>query len=188
LAVQTAILAGLMILPAVFALGQNPGAGPGLVFITVPLIFSQISFGGVFAVLFYICLLVAALTSAMSLLEVCVAYLQNEWGMGRLASTILCYVTLFLLGSVSALSFGPWSGFTVAGRNFFDLLDYVCTNILMPVGGLSVALLAGWVAWQHTHEEINRVHQHPANWNLFIKIALRVLAPALVLVVLVTGL
>lgn len=188
LAVQTAILAGLMILPAVFALGQNPGAGPGLVFITVPLIFSQISFGGLFAVLFYICLLVAALTSAMSLLEVCVAYLQNEWGMGRLSATALCYVTLFLLGSVSALSFGAWSGFTIWGRNFFDLLDYVCTNILMPVGGLSVALLAGWVAWKSTHEEINRVHQHPANWNAFIKISLRVLAPTLVLVVLVTGL
>ena len=188
LSIQTALLAGLMIMPAVFALGQDPNAGPGLVFVTVPLIFSQIPFGWFFAILFYICLLVAALTSSVSLLEVCVAYLQNEWHMSRKASVWLLYVTLFLLGSVSALSFGIGSEYTIGGRVFFDFLDYICTNALMPLGGMAVALLAGWFAWDRTKQELNLVHAYPAWFSTFVKWSLRVLAPALVITVVATGL
>lgn len=188
LAVQTSILAGLMIMPAVFALGQDPNAGPGLVFVTVPLIFSQIPFGWFFAILFNVCLLVAALTSAVSLLEVCVAYLQNEWHMTRGGSTLLCYVTLFLLGAVSAMSFGPLGDITILGKNIFDFLDYVCTNLLMPLGGLAIALLAGWKAWDRTKSQINLVRHYNEAVTTFIKWSLRILAPALVIVVIATGL
>lgn len=187
LSVQTSLLAGLMIMPAVFALGQDPNAGPGLVFVTVPLIFSQIPMGGLFAVLFYICLLVAALTSSVSLLEVCVAYLQNEWHLSRKASVLLLYVSLFVLGCASALSFGMGAEYTIGGRNFFDFLDYICTNALMPIGGLAVALLAGWVAWSRTLSQINLVHRYSGAITTFIKWSLRVLAPALVIVVVATG-
>lgn len=187
LAVQTAILAGLMILPAVFALGQNPNAGPGLVFITIPLVFSQIPFGWLFAILFYICLLTAALTSSVSLLEVIIAYLQNEWHLKRGISTLLCYVSLFFLGSVSALSFGSWSHLTVGGKNIFDLLDYVCTNIMMPVGGLTIAVLAGWYAWPQVKEQLNMVKKYSDGFNQFIRFALMVLSPLLVVVVIATG-
>ena len=90
LAIQTALLAGLMIMPAVFAMGQDPNAGPGLVFVTIPFIFSQIPFGWFFMILFNVCLLVAALTSSVSLLEVCIAYLQNEWHMKRISASIMC--------------------------------------------------------------------------------------------------
>ena len=103
LAIQTALLAGLMIMPAVFAMGQDPNAGPGLVFVTIPFIFSQIPFGWFFMILFNVCLLVAALTSSVSLLEVCIAYLQNEWHMKRISASILCYVGLALLGCVPRL-------------------------------------------------------------------------------------
>lgn len=187
LAIQTAILAGLMIMPAVFALGQDLNAGPGLVFVTVPLVFSQIPLGGIVAVAFNVCLVVAALTSAVSLLEVVVAYLQHEWHMTRKGATLLCYVSLFFVGGISALSFGPWSGFTIGGRVFFDFLDYICTNVTMPVGGMAVAVLAGWVAWKSTEKQINLVRSYSKALNRFFTFSLKILAPALVMVVIATG-
>ena len=187
LSVLTSIMAGMMILPAVFAMGQDPGAGPGLVFVTIPLIFSQVPAGWLFSDLFYVCLLTAALTSSVSLLEVVVAYLQNEWHMRRVPATLLCYVTLAALGAVSALSFGPWKFLSAGGKNFFELLDYVCTNVMMPLGGLAVALLAGWAAWDRTRRQINLVRERSAPVQGFYKLALRVFSPALVLAVLISG-
>ena len=187
LAIQTALLAGLMIMPAVFAMGQDPNAGPGLVFVTIPFIFSQIPFGWFFMILFNVCLLVAALTSSVSLLEVCIAYLQNEWHMKRISASILCYVGLALLGCVSALSFGVWSEVKIFDRIIFDFLDWFCSNIMMPLGGLSIALLAGWKAWNSTYVQVNLVRKYSASANSFIKFSLRFLAPLLVLVVIATG-
>lgn len=187
LAVQTALLAGLMIMPAVFAMGQDPNAGPGLVFVTIPYIFSQIPMGWGFMILFNVCLLVAALTSSVSLLEVCIAYLVNDWHMKRVPASILCYVGLALLGTVSALSFGAFSDFTIFGRIFFDFLDWFCSNIMMPLGGLAVALLAGWKVWDKTREQINLVKPYSEAFNTFVHFTLRFLAPILVLVVIATG-
>ena len=187
LAIQTALLAGLMIMPAVFAMGQDPNAGPGLVFVTIPYIFSQIPAGWLFMILFNVCLLVAALTSSVSLLEVCIAYLQNEWHMKRLPASLLCYIGLGALGCVSALSFGTWSEHTVFGRIFFDFLDWFCSNIMMPLGGLAIAVLAGWKAWKSTDAQINLVRRYGDSANAFIKFSLRYLAPLLVLVVIATG-
>lgn len=187
LAIQTALLAGLMIMPAVFAMGQDPNAGPGLVFVTIPYIFSQIPFGWFFMILFNVCLLVAALTSSVSLLEVCIAYLQNEWHMGRGAACGLCYAGLAALGCVSALSFGVLGDVKIFGRIIFDFLDWFCSNIMMPVGGLSIALLAGWKAWESTQAQVNLVHRYSAAANSFIRFSLRFLAPLLVLVVIATG-
>lgn len=188
LAIQAALLAGLMIMPAVFAFGLEPNGGPGLVFVTVPMIFSHIPFGGVFALLFYICLLVAALTSAVSLLEVVTAYLQNEWHLSRKIATIVNWVSLFLLGSVSALSFGPWSSFTVSGRNFFDLLDYICSNYMMPLGGFAVAILAGWVAWPMMRQQITAVKPYSEAALSLLRIMIAFLAPILVAVAIYQGL
>ena len=188
LAIQAALLAGLMIMPAVFAFGLEPNAGPGLVFITVPMIFGSIPFGDVFAALFYICLLVAALTSSVSLLEVVTAFLQNEWHLSRRTSVIGCWISLFFLGAVSAFSFGPWSGFTIAGRNFFDFLDFVCTNFFMPAGGLAVALLAGWRAWPVIREEIVAVRHYSEGTVKLIHFMLSYLSPILVLVAFYQGL
>ncbi len=188
LAIQAAILAGLMIMPAVFAFGMEPNGGPGLVFITVPMIFSHIPFGEVFAFFFYVCLLVAALTSAVSLLEVVTAYMQNEWNLSRRKAVFVNWTTLFLLGSVSALSFGVWSGFTVGGRNFFDLLDYVCTNFMMPFGGLVIATLAGWKAWPTVREQFMIGNRYGEGYMKVFHFILAVLAPMLVLVAFYQGL
>lgn len=187
LAIQTSLLAGLMIMPAVFAMGQDPNAGPGLVFVTIPFIFSQIPFGWIFLILFNVCLIVAALTSSVSLLEVCIAYLQSEWRMKRMSATLLCYVGLAALGCVSALSFGPWADFTIFGRIFFDFLDWFCSNIMMPLGGLAIALLSGWKAWTITRTQINLVRSYSQKTNAFLHFSLRFLAPVLVVVVIATG-
>lgn len=182
LAIQAALLAGLMIMPAVFAFGLEPNGGPGLVFVTVPLIFSHIPFGWFFAILFYICLLTAALTSAVSLLEVVVAFLHNEWHLSRRVSVTVCFITLFVLGAVSALSFGVWSGFTIGGRNFFDFLDFVCTNFMMPIGGLAVAALAGWRAWPAFKEELTVARAYSNSQLSVIHLMVAIMAPILVFV------
>ncbi len=187
LAIQAALLAGLMIMPAVFAFGLEPNGGPGLVFVTVPLIFSKVPFGAVFALLFYVCLLVAALTSAVSLLEVVTSFLQNEVHLSRKAAVALNWVTLFFLGGASALSFGPWSGFTVAGKTFFDILDYVCTNFMMPLGGLAVAVLAGWIAWPKIREQLSSVNHYGNGVLTTIRVMIAFLAPILVAVALYQG-
>lgn len=188
LAIQAALLAGLMIMPAVFAFGLEPNAGPGLVFVTVPIIFSHVPFGGFFAFLFYICLLVAALTSSVSLLEVVVSYTKSQWGISRSYAVFASWILLFLLGAISALSFGPWRGFTlIGGRNFFDALDYVCTNFLMPFGGLAVALLMGWKAKSVFQEALNSPKRLAPSKRKFLQVMVSYLAPVLVIVAMLQG-
>ena len=142
-----AVMAGFMILPAVFAFGFDPGAGPGLTFITLPAVFSQMPLGAFFGTLFFVLLAVAALTSAISLLEVVVAYLVDEKGVARAKAARGAGVVIFLLGIPSSLSLGVWSDFTFAGKGFFDVMDYLASNVLLPTGGIFIALFAGWVVF-----------------------------------------
>lgn len=188
LSIQASLLAGLMVMPAVFAFGVAPDAGPGLVFITLPMIFAHIPGGSIFAAIFYVCLLVAALTSSVSLLEVVVAFLHNEWRLSRSTATIVSFVLLFFLGSLSALSFGELSEFTLLGRNFFDFFDFVCTNFIMPVGGLAVAALMAWKAWPAMREELTSAKPLSSGVLSAIRVVLGVLAPILVLTTMYQGL
>ncbi|MDP3436268.1 MAG: sodium-dependent transporter [Bacteroidales bacterium] len=139
-----AILAGLAVVPAVFAFGIAPGQGPSLVFITLPQIFAQLPFGSVFAVGFFFILLIAAVTSAISLLEVVVAYFTEELKMTRKVAVVVTFMIIGVLGTFSSLSQGSLSDVTIFGKNFFDLFDYTSSNILLPVGGLLVVLFVGW--------------------------------------------
>ena len=181
LSLEASLLAGLMTMPAVFALGLEPDAGPGLVFLTVPMIFAHIPAGELLAALFYVSLLVAALTSSVSLLEVSVAFLKTECRLPRRAATFVAWGTLLLLGSVSALSFGGSESLTVFGRGFFDWLDFVCTNLLMPAGGLAVAALAGWRAWGGIREELVSARPWSEGALRFMRLLIAVIAPLLVL-------
>ena len=176
-----------MILPAVFAFGMDPASGPGLVFITIPMIFEHMPIGEVLAVAFYVCLFIAAITSSVSLLEVVVAYLINEWHMRRRAAVALCWVTLFILASIQALSFSSLSEIQFNGMSLFDFSDYVCSNILMPIGGLCIAILAGWLSWPVMKEQLTAISPHSAITIAWIRLAITVLAPALVIVVLVSS-
>ncbi|KXG78983.1 sodium-dependent transporter [Thermotalea metallivorans] len=141
-----ALLAGLAVLPAVFAFGFEPAAGPGLVFITFPAVFAKMPLGGIFSILFFVLVLFAALTSSISLLEVVVAYVVDEWKIKRKIATVALAFIIFLIGIPASLSFGPWAHIKVLGdRGFFDTYDFISSNILLPLGGLLLCIFVGWV-------------------------------------------
>lgn len=139
-----AILAGFMILPAVFAFGFDPQEGPHLVFITLPAVFASMPGGVFFGLLFFTLLAVAALTSAVSLLEVAVTYLIDERGLSRPTATVAAALVCFLVGVPSALSQGAVDALVIGGKSFLDWM-VALTDILLPLGGLFIALFVGWV-------------------------------------------
>ena len=145
-----AIVAGLAIIPAVYAIalmnGVNPdvSAGPGLVFITLPGVFKAMPLGGVAALLFFLALLLAAITSAISLMEVVVAFIIEELRRSRLRAVVTCFLLYGGVGVFCSLSFGPLEGFKLFGLSVFDFFDYITSNIMLPAGGLLLAVFAGW--------------------------------------------
>lgn len=139
-----ALIAGIAIMPAVFAFGLDPQSGPGLVFETLPFVFSQMPAGGFVAILFFVALLVAALTSSISMLEVAVAYLVEEKRFSRMAACLILFVICWIVGAVCSLSFGPLSDITIGGRTIFDFFDNLSSNILMTLGSLLTVLFVGW--------------------------------------------
>ena len=144
-----AILAGVAIMPAVFAAGIEPGSGPGLIFDTIPYIFAQMGLNApvvssIAAILFFLTILFAALTSSVSLIEVGVAYLTEERGFKRGWACVFLFVVTGALGVLCSLSFGPLAGTKVFGMGFFDLFDTFASNVLLTVGGLLVVLFVGW--------------------------------------------
>ena len=144
-----AILAGVAIMPAVFAAGIEPGSGPGLIFDTLPYIFAQMGLqmpwiSSLAAILFFLTILFAALTSSISLIEVGVAYLTEERGFKRGWACVFLFVITGALGGLCSLSFGPLADVKVLGMGFFDLFDTVASNVLLTVGGFLVVLFVGW--------------------------------------------
>ncbi len=147
------LLAGLAVFPVVFAHGLDPASGPGLVFVTLPLAFASMPLGTAAAFAFFVLLCVAALASAISLLEVVVALMIRRLRWKRGVATIFASGTCFAAGIATVLSFNVWSDWhpfgTVhgfEGATLFDLLDYLTSNVMLPLGGFALALFAGWVA------------------------------------------
>ncbi len=139
-----AVLAGVMIFPAVFSFGIEPTMGPKLVFITLPKIFQQMPGGDAFAAIFFVLLAVAALTSTISLLEVVVAYFSEELKMTRSKATVIATIAISVLGVLASMSFGALKGVTLFDKSIFDLLDYSASNVLLPLGGLLIVIFVGW--------------------------------------------
>ena len=139
-----ALIAGVAIMPAVFAFGLDPQAGPGLVFETLPYVFSQMPAGGVIAIVFFVALLVAALTSSISMLEVAVAYLVEEKNFTRVSACGLLFVICWAVGALCSLSFGPLADVKIAGNSIFDFFDSLSSNVLMTLGSLLTVLFVGW--------------------------------------------
>ncbi|WP_028453407.1 sodium-dependent transporter [Chitinilyticum aquatile] len=154
LATLACILAGLMVLPAVFAFGVDPAAGPGLTFITMPAIFAKMPMGQGLAVAFFLLLLFAALTSSVSILEPIVAFLMDEFHWQRKPATIAVTIASFALSIPAALSFGVMEKDTLFGKTAFDLMDYTASNVLMPAGGLLAAVFVGWAIWPRIETEL----------------------------------
>jgi NSS family neurotransmitter:Na+ symporter len=139
-----AILAGIAIFPALFSFGMSPKEGPGLVFVILPEIFAQMSGGAFFALIFFVLLAVAALTSSISLLEVVVLFFTEEFKLKRWLATFLATVGASILGVFTTISFGPFKDTTIFGKTFFDAADFFASNILLPLGGLFIVIFIGW--------------------------------------------
>jgi NSS family neurotransmitter:Na+ symporter len=139
-----AILAGLAIFPAVFSFGIEPSQGPGLVFIALPNIFSQMTGGYFFGVIFFALLSIAALTSSISILELLVVVFTEELKIRRTVSTILLSSIIAVIGILCSLSQGILSEMKVIDKNIFDLLEFSSSNIFLPLGGLLIAIFVGW--------------------------------------------
>ncbi|MFB6318419.1 sodium-dependent transporter [Saccharicrinis sp. FJH54] len=151
-----AVLAGVAIFPAVFAFGIEPSFGEGLVFVALPSIFEQMSGGYFWGILFFVLLAVAALTSTISLLEVIVAYLSEEFKIKRKTATITGTVIVSFLGALCSLSLGAGSDILIFGQNFFGLLNFTASNVLLPLGGMLIALFLGWqIKRNDTYEELS---------------------------------
>lgn len=183
-----ALIAGCAIMPAVFAFGISPGEGPGLVFITLPYIFCQLPLGGLIAILFFLALLLAALTSSISIMEVIVSFGIEEFKFKRGVSVAVSFIVLWVLGCLCSLSLGQLSGWTVFGKNIFDLFDYVSANVLMLIGGLLVVIFAGWKLGRKIIEDelTNGGQLKVPAWFLdTLTFLLRFLAPAGILTIMV---
>ena len=138
-----AVLAGVMIFPAVFSFGIEPSAGAELVFITLPNVFERLPLSFLWSLIFYILLAMAALTSTISLHEVATAYVLEEFHLSRRKAAWIVSIGVFLLGVVSSLSFGPLREWTIGGLTFFEAVDYLTAKIMLPLGGMLTCIFVG---------------------------------------------
>jgi NSS family neurotransmitter:Na+ symporter len=179
-----ALMAGLAIFPIVFAADMEPAAGPGLIFKTIPVVFSKLPGGSVLAVLFFLLLAFAALTSAISLLEAQVAYLIDERDWGRRRATGFLAGLAFVVGIPTALSYNTLADRCFIGeRSFFDSVDLIASNYLLPISGLLIAVYVGWF-WSGKEEKEELVADGAGwvypTWHFLV----RYLAPLAVAVIL----
>lgn len=183
-----ALLAGLVIFPAVFAMGVEPSAGVGLTFITLPGVFAQMPGGAYFSCAFFTLLLFAAITSMISLLEVAVSFIMDELHMSRSISSIISGVLITLLGIPSAMSLADDSKVPqIFGMSFFDFMDSAANYIMMPICAMGISIFVGWIWYSEAKKEITNdgtlKFQMMGLWMLSI----RFFAPAMIGLIMVTG-
>ena len=181
-----ALIAGLAIFPLVFANGMEPGAGPGLLFVTLTSAFANLPGGQIFGTLFFLLVSLAALSSSISLVEPMVAWLIERFPVGRTVATSIYCLLVWLMGMGTVLSFNEWSGveYQVFGMTFFELVDYITANITLPLGGFLIAIFAGWVMKRTMiFRELNLTTVQFNIWRALC----RVIAPACVLVIFVAN-
>lgn len=184
-----AILAGLLILPAVFAFGFDPASGPSLTFITLPAIFTQMPGGMFFGILFFILLGVAALTSAVSLMQPIIAYFADEKGWNPKFCAVFFGLIVFLLGVPSSLSLGVWSDYHFIGdKGFLDSADYIASNILLPLGGVLISVFVGWAVVGKMKSEVTNEGEKPFRFMGAWLFICRFIAPVAVAWILISGL
>lgn len=188
--VAVALLAGLATFPLVFSNGLAPSSGPGLVFETLPLAFGAMADGEVYGTLFFAMLMFAAWTSSISLLEPAVAYLVERWRVERPLAASYLGITVWTLGLIPVFSFNIWSHVRplehwplFQGRTLFDLMNFVSTNLMLPVVGLAVAIFAGWrLAGDTSRLEMGRT----LGYRLWL-VVIRFITPVAVLIVLLNS-
>lgn len=184
------MLAGIAIFPAVFTFGFAPAAGPALVFITIPAVFSQIPMGQLLMVIFFVLAAVAATGAMLSLMEVPVVIFHERFGLSRPQATLLTIALLALLGSSCALTNSTLADFKLFGMTMFDLFDFVSSNLILPAGGIFIALFVGW-AWgiENFRKALaNHGQLHNEKTARAVFFLLRYVSPLLILIVMLKGL
>jgi len=139
-----ALMAGIMIFPAIFSFGLEPNSGAGLVFITIPQIFAQIPFGNILSAAFFVLLFAAAITSGISIIEVPIASMVERLKISRIKASIIVFFIITSIAVPATLSFGLLENFKICGKTIFDFLDFATSNVLMPFNALFLCLIAGW--------------------------------------------
>ena len=179
-----ALIAGLAIFPIVISFGIDPaGGGAGLIFTSLPLAFAEMPFGILYGMLFFLLLSVAAWTSSISLMEPATAYIVEATNLSRKGAALCVAGVAWIMGLASVFSFNIWSEVSIGGRDVMSAIEYVANDIMLPVGGLLIALFGGWVLSKRiTHEELD---QKMPDWafNAWLWLT-RIVTPALILVVL----
>ena len=187
-----AICAGLIIFPAVFSItGLAPSQGPSLVFVTLPNVFQQ-AFGSsivayIFSLCFYLLLVMAALTSSISMLEMIVAYFYQERHISRPVASIGATVVCLILGTFCSLSFGIWKDVTLFGMGFFDLFDFIVAKLIMPIGGMLICVFLGWIVDEKVlRAEITNMGTLRAPYYPVFRFIIRYLAPICILLIFIS--
>ena len=180
-----AILAGIVIFPAVFSFGLEPNAGPKLIFETLPTIFQQMPGGVIWAVLFFVLLFFASITSTISLSEIPITFMIDEYKISRGKAIAITATLMAIVAVLSALSFSTLSNVTIFGKNIFDFLDYVGPNIFMLLGGLVTAIYVGWVLKKSVvHNQLTNGGMHRSRFvQPYIILCLRYIAPVAIVVI-----
>jgi NSS family neurotransmitter:Na+ symporter len=188
-----ALLAGLIIFPFVFAYGMDPGEGPGLIYKTLPAVFVQMPGGRLFGTLFFLLLAFAAITTMIGTLVGVVAYAGERWSLGRWRATFLFGSIAWVIGMGTVLSFNILAGFhpldaipPLAGKTIFELIDYFVSNLLMPIGGVLIAVFVGWRMQRDAVRDELRIDNEVifGTWRFLM----RYVVPISIVVVLLKGL
>ena len=183
-----ALLSGIAIFPAVFAFGMSPASGPSLVYEVLPNVFGSMPMGALFAVLFFLLLSIAALTSTISLLEIVVLWAVEELHMKRVTATFLVSLLVFALGTVCTLSFGPFADMQIMGKTFFECLDHLTATYMMPIGALCIILFLGWrYPKAEVFDELTNQGRLKAGYFRVYYFVLRFLAPIALFIILIMG-
>lgn len=191
-----AIIAGLAIIPALYAIASMNGtepdvnAGAGLVFITLPGVFASMPGGGIIAILFFMSLLLAAVTSAISMLEVVVAYFIGEWRMSRRAAVTVSMLVILILGCVCSLSQGCLSGISLSGMNIFDFFDRISSDVMITVGSLIMVIFAGWKMSDadFTDELSSYGESHVPHWMFtYVRFMIKWVAPPVIILIMISS-
>lgn len=184
------LLAGLAIFPAVFAFGGEPAGGPGLLFMTIPLVFAKMPMGGLFTVVFFVLASVATIGAMVSLIEVPVAWLVERGHLRRPAAAAVAALAMLALGVPATLSQSPvLADVKVLGKSFFDLFDFASSNVLLPAGGLAIAVVGGWLVSRDAFAgEMNRGYDRIPWHGRLLPIFIRYVAPVAILLIFLNSL
>ncbi|PNK61379.1 sodium-dependent transporter [Psychrobacter sp. FDAARGOS_221] len=180
-----ALAAGLAIFPIIFSNGMDPAAGPGLIFVSLPIAFGSMSAGLVLGTLFFLLITFAALTSSISLIEPSIEFLEERTPMSRTMSVIVASIAIWLLGVAALLSFNVWSDVMIMGNNIFDFLDKLTSKFMLPIAGLAATIFVGWVMNQDSVR--SELGLSGGSWTLWQIIA-KFVAPIGVIIVFINTL